>query len=534
MNKEYMQKMIRKDKIILTTLSPDTHRTSEENLGLAYLTAVLRKNGYNVEIIDGWLGGLSDEEVLDQILTDKEVSIVGVSCYMSNNDKSIKFAKNLREYRPQMKMICGGFGPSFNPQNFVKDGVFNIAIIGEGEESIVEVCDFLTGNIKRNIEDIKGIAFEKNGEIIKTEKRDLISDLDSIPFPARDTMKMAIDRKSTVNILTARGCMGNCLFCSVNAFNKLSNGKKWRSRSIDNIVDELEQLQNMGVRYIKVIDDSFLEEERDEKWTKEFSEKIKEKKIKVSLRGSLKADQVTDEKIKYLKEAGFHSFACGIENGSNASLQRMNKSASLMTNKNALNIMKKHGIYVQAGYILFDDKTTFEELKENYDFLREYDWIITKGIFSEMFAADGTLYTEKLKKEDKIIKNDVYDNNKYEITDPKVKLTYYALKKWHKSHMKIYDMVIDPISSPKAIDSIGEKSFYDLYYQLKLKDLNFMKMVLDSVERGITEEELYNKVTFHINRSFEFYNSINKTGQELCEKYNLNYDGKENPFIKMI
>ena len=111
-----------------------------------------------------------------------------------------------------------------------------------------------------------------------------------------------------------------------------------------------------------------------------------------------------------------------------------------------------------------------------------------------MFAADGTLYTEKLKKEDKIVKNDLYDNNKYEIVDPKVKMTYNALKKWHKSHMKLYDMIIDPISSPKAIDSTGEKSFY--------------------------------------RSNSDFYSSINRSGQALCEKYNLNYDGKENPFIR--
>ena len=136
---KYLQNVInkRKDKIILTTLSPDTHRTSEENLGLAYLTAVLRKNGYNVEIIDGWLGGLSDEEVLRKILTDKEVSVVGVSCYMSNNDKSIELARKIRETRPKIKLMCGGFGPSFNPQKFVKDGIFDIAMIGEGEESII-------------------------------------------------------------------------------------------------------------------------------------------------------------------------------------------------------------------------------------------------------------------------------------------------------------------------------------------------------------------------------------------------------------
>lgn len=531
---EYLQNILnkRKNKIILTTLSPDTHRTSEENLGLSYLTAVLRKSGYNVEIIDGWLGGLSDEEVLRKILNDREVAVVGVSCYMSNNDKSIELARKIREARPQIKLMCGGFGPSFNPQKFVKDDVFDVAMIGEGEESIIEVTDYFIGDSEIKIENIKGIAFKKDGEIVRTEKRNLISNLDAIPFPARDTMNMTKDRKSTVNILTARGCMGNCLFCSVNAFNKLSNGRKWRGRSVDSIVDELEQLQNMGVKYIKVIDDSFLEQERDEQWAKEFSKKVKERGIDVSLRGSLKADQVEDRKIKYLKEAGFHSFACGIENGSNTALKRMNKSANLETNKKALDILKKHGIYVQAGYILFDDNTTFEELKENYDFLREYDWIITKGIFSEMFAADGTLYTEKLKKEDKIVKNDVYDNNKYEIIEPKVKLTYNALKRWHKSHMKLYDMIIDPISSPKAIDSTGEKEFYDLYYQLKLKDLDFMQMVLEDVELGISEEQLNQNIIKQIDDNNDFYEKINAKGQKLCEKYELNYDGKENPFIR--
>ncbi len=531
---EYLKNVQEKrdKRIILTTLSPDTHRTSEENLGLAYLAAVLRKNGYNVEIIDGWLGGLTDEAVLSKIINSKDTDIVGISCYMSNNDKSIELAKRIREINPNIKLMCGGFGPSFNPQKFVKDDIFDIAMIGEGEETIVEVCDYFTGIGSKQIEKIKGIVFEKDGEIIITPKRKLIKNLDDLPFPARDTMKMARDRKSTVNILTARGCMGNCLFCSVNAFNKLSIGNKWRGRGVDSIVNELEQLQNMGVKYIKVIDDSFLERERDEEWAKELRDKIKERGIEVSLRGSLKADQVEDKKIGYLKEAGFHSFACGIENGSNTALKRMNKSASLEDNKSALDILKKHGIYVQAGFILFDADTTFEELKENYEFVREYDWIITKGIFSEMFAADGTLYTEKLKKEDKIIKGDVYDNNKYDISDPKVKLVYNALKRWHKSHMKLYDMVIDPISSPKAIDSIGEKEFYDLYYQLKLKDLDFMQMVLEEVENGISDKQLSERITSQILQNSDFYEIINRQGINLCQKYGLNYDGKENPFIR--
>lgn len=533
---QYMKKIEknRKNKIILTTLSPDTHRTSEENLGLSYLTAILRKQGYSVEIIDGWLEGLKEDAVLNQIIGAENVSIVGISCYMSNNDKSIELAKKIRAKNPNIKLMCGGFGPSFNPQKFIQDNTFDIAMIGEGEDTIIEVCDYLCGEgeNEKEISEIKGIAYEKDGEMVKTEKRELITELDKLPFPARDTMKFAKERKSTVNILTARGCKGNCLFCSVNAFNKLSKGAKWRGRSVSNIVNELELLQNMGIKYIKVIDDSFLEKERDEEWAKEFRDKIMEKGIKVSLRGSLKADQVEDKKIEYLKEAGFHSFACGIENGSETALKRMNKSASIEDNKRALDILKKHHIYVQAGFILFDDNTTFQELKENYEFLREYDWIITKGIFSEMFAADGTLYTEKLKKEQKIVKSDIYDNNKYDITNPKVKLMYQALKRWHKSHMKLYDMIIDPISSPKAINAEGERKFYDLYYQLKIKDLDFMKKVLEEVERGISEQQLNEHITLQIAKNAEFYETIYRQGNQLCREYELNYDGQENPFIK--
>lgn len=531
---QYMKKIEknRKNKIILTTLSPDTHRTSEENLGLSYLTSKLRKHGYHVEIVDGWLEGLSEEEVLKRIIEEENVSIVGISCYMSNNEKSIELAKKIRTRNPNIKLMCGGFGPSFNPQKFIQDNVFDVAMIGEGEETIIEICDYLTRNSDKDINEIKGIAYEKDGVMVKTEKRELIKNLDELSFPARDTMEFAKNRKSTVNILTARGCKGNCLFCSVNAFNKLSKGAKWRGRSVSNIVDELELLQNMGVKYIKVIDDSFLENERDEEWTKEFRDKILERGIDVSLRGSLKADQVEDKKIKYLKEAGFHSFACGIENGSQTALKRMNKSASLEDNKRALDILKNHKIYVQAGFILFDDNTTFEELKENYEFLRVYDWIITKGIFSEMFAADGTLYTEKLKKEERIIKSDIYDNNKYDIEDSKVKLVYQALKRWHKSHMKLYDMIIDPISSPKAINAVGEKKFYDLYYKLKLKDLDFMQMVLEEVEKGISEQHLNEQITLQIAKNSEFYETIYRQGNKLCQEYELNYDGQENPFIR--
>lgn len=516
-------------KIILTTLSPNSHRTAEENLGIGYLASSLRENGFLVEIIDGWLEGISDDEVFARISSDKNIGIVGVSCYMSNNDSSIALAKRIRENYPNIHLICGGFGPSFTPNKFLSSDTFEVAMIGEGENTIVEVCECLLSG--KSLGSINGIVYFDDGNIIKTENNTQILDLDSISKPARDTCKFAISRKSTVNVLTSRGCMGNCTFCSINAFWKLSKGKKWRGRSIKNIVDELEELYIMGVRNVKFVDDSFIDGNRDEKWAKAFYEEIKLRNIKMIFRGSIRADLVTDELIKYLKMAGFTSFACGIENGSVTALKRMNKSAKLKSNKNALEIFKKYDILVQAGFILFDDKTTLDEIKENYIFLKEHDEIIIKGIFSEMFAANGTIFTKRLEKESKIKSVEIYENNKYDITDKKVKILYDYIKRWHKLHMRIYDKIVDPISTPKAISSKYAKEFYDVYMSIKNIDISFLGTIISLVEKGYDVGKIENFfVEYDLNTRDKYIVASNKADL-LYEYVGLKYDAKLNPFV---
>ena len=181
----------------------------------------------------------------------------------------------------------------------------------------------------------------------------LIDDLDSIPFPSRDTMDVVKSKKSSVNILTARGCSGNCEFCSVISFFRLADGKVWRTRSIKNIVDEIEELYREGITNIKVVDDSFVDGIRDEKWCKEFADEIERRNIKVRLRGQIRADKINDSILKDLKRAGFFSFACGIENGSETALKRMNKKATLLDNKRALELFKKYSyIFKWASFYL--------------------------------------------------------------------------------------------------------------------------------------------------------------------------------------
>ncbi len=516
-------------KIILTTLSPKTHRTSEENLGIEYLKSALVKEGYEVEIIDAWLNELEVEDVYSKIISQKDkLLFVGISSYMSNTSPTIKLISMLKKYDENIKIVCGGFGPTFYPEEYLKSGSDYI-IRGEGEQPICKLAILIENGDK--VCNIKNIGYLKDNKLILNDMGCLDDDLDNLAFPSRDTMETVLEKKSSVSMVTARGCSGNCEFCSVISFFRLSNGKVWRTRSIKNIVDEIELLYNQGVKYIKIVDDSFIDGNRNEKWCEEFADEIEKRNIKVKLRGQIRADKVTDSILYNLKRAGFFSFACGIENGSQSTLTRMNKKATVEDNKRTLELFKKNGYIVQMGYILFDKETTYQELVENYQFMLDYDFTVTKGIFSEMFSAEGTALNTRLRKENKLQEsNFINNNNKYTLDDDIVEKVYLALKKWHKSHSEIYDMAIDPLTAPKAISDEAMNDFYQYVMKLKKLDLLLFKNVLLEVKQnpGLDIEQYIEQ---YIYKSETEYFNIGENIKRLYRKNNLNYNAEKNPFI---
>lgn len=516
-------------KIFLITLSPKTHRTSEENLGIEYLKASLVKEGYKVEIIDAWLCELEVDYVYNKLINEEDnILFVGISSYMSNTEPTVRLMQMLKKHNPNIKIACGGFGPTFYPKEYLEAGSDYI-MRGEGERAIVELANCIKDGKEPSM--VKNVGYLKNGELVLNEMRCLESDLDSLPFPSRDTMDVVLSKKSTVNMVTARGCSGNCEFCSVISFFRLSNGKVWRTRSIKNIVDEIEYLYKQGVTHIKMVDDSFVDGTRDEKWCQDFADEIEKRDIHVRLRGQIRADKITDGVLYNLKRAGFFSFACGIENGSETALRRMNKMATVEDNKRALELFKKYGYIVQMGYILFDKETTMEELFDNYEFMNEYNFAVTKGIFSEMFSAEGTPLNTKLRNNNELTESDfIHNNNKYTINDPMVSRVYEGLKKWHKSHSEIYDMTIDPLTAPKAISSDEMKDFYHYAMELKKQDLILFKKILLKIEEN-PELDVFSYINELIEESMPTYKDIKVKVKTLYNKTGLNYNAVANPFI---
>ena len=137
---------LKKSKIFLVTLAPKSHRTSEENLGIEYLKSSLVSKKFEVDIIDAWLNEFDLEDVYKKIIQYKEeILFVGISSYMGNTEPTIELIKKLKNFDQNIKIVCGGFGPTFYPVEYLESNA-DFVIRGEGEEAICELAHCIQNN----------------------------------------------------------------------------------------------------------------------------------------------------------------------------------------------------------------------------------------------------------------------------------------------------------------------------------------------------------------------------------------------------
>lgn len=516
-------------RIILVTPSQSINVTAGEHLGLAYIAAGLKYFGYNVEIIDGWLENLSSEKILNLILGGEHPLVVGFSSYASNMKEVTQIISMLKTQGVVFPFVAGGYGPTFHAEEYLREG-FDFVIRGEGDNVFPQLCEYI---LNRNppISEIPAVSYiNQDNKICHNPPEQFSINLDSLPFPARDTIHFSILQKSPVNILSSKGCMGHCVYCSVHAFQNVTS-KKWRQRSLENFVDEIEKIVSVyNVSHFRLVDDSLIEPPRDENWCKRFADEIEKRNLKIRLRGAIRANRVTDGIIRELKRAGFFYFSCGIENFASTALKRMGKGVTLDQNIQALEIFKKYGVSVEAGAILFDDSTTLEELWQNYNFMRQYYWTISK-VFTIMYASHGTPFTRKILQK-KIVTNEKHKlgNYLYPILDQKANLAYQALRYWSKYNIQLYDMSINPLRA-KAISENEFELFYTLYKEIHKKELDILGNIFVWVKDGMPLAIIKKELKSYHKKNQNWYDNFEKRLKELYQLSDLVYKAKGNPFI---
>lgn len=342
----------------------------EPPLGLAYLAAITRKQGFKTSILDASALGINIEAAAKIILDEKPDFLAITASSMSIRAAS-KLASMVKEKMGSLKIFIGG--PHFTslPEQTLKENhSFDVGIIGEGERTLEELLD---DSIKNNpLDSIQGIAFRNNGEIILTPKRKRIQNLDELPMPAFGllpelkrcyrTTTQSIMYLPTVSLVTSRGCSGHCSFCD-----RMTFGSEVRMHSAEYVADLMQKLQNdFGIKGIIFEDDNFmLSEER----LVNLAKLIRKRKIRIHWSALSRVDTITEEKLKIAKSCGCWQILYGIESGSQKILDFYKKGINLSQIKKAVYLAKRVGLYVKGLFILGNPLESLETLRETKDLI---------------------------------------------------------------------------------------------------------------------------------------------------------------------
>jgi anaerobic magnesium-protoporphyrin IX monomethyl ester cyclase len=336
--------------------------TSQPPLGLAYLAAFLRKEGFSkVSILDTTWESL--KAGLENV--GSKPDIIGISLLTPYFKKALVVAEQVRKMFPEAILVVGGPHPTVAPEHTFQVLKPDFAVTGEGEVTFCELVKTLASG--ENPRSVKGICLAgSNGQLTFTEPRKVLDDLDELPFPARDLLPMDFYLRRGImqefgfralratTLLASRGCPFDCLYCT-NMF-----GRRVRYRSQENVILEMELLvEKYGVEGIFIVDDTFTINRR---WVLHFCEMLQSKGLKLNLAINSRVDCVDPEYLTALRSAGVVSIAYGIEAGSQKILDILKKRITLEQIEAAVRYTKEAGIHVKGYFMIGSPGETLETM----------------------------------------------------------------------------------------------------------------------------------------------------------------------------
>lgn len=359
-------------KILLLYPNYDSH-VVHPPLGLGYLASYLETKGHRVSIFDGTLHNASMQDFVKEISKFKP-KLIGISVVTRGHNRAKEMIKVIRRKYKKIPIVIGGSQVTAAPEIVIKDLGADYAIVGEGELTLLELVNALEKE-KNWFSQIKGLVYKMSAEKIKINpERELISDLDILPFPAWHLMPPKKYRIAPIlepahgspvaPILTTRGCPYNCSFCASNITWK----RKLRQRSVENVIGEIKLLkEKYGVREIHLCDDNFtMDIKRAEKMCDAFiNEKVN---LPWQCPNGVRIDRLTPELLRKMKTSGCYSVGLGIESGNEEMLKKISKHLDLKIVPKVLKMLHSAGIEAYGFFILGLPGETRETANETINF----------------------------------------------------------------------------------------------------------------------------------------------------------------------
>ena len=351
-------------------------------IGLYYVGAVLRENGYDVEILN-WHDINKTPHLIGEILLQKRPDVIGFSIVNANRWGGIEIARIAKTLLPNVVVVFGGIGTTFLWEHLMRHfPEIDFAVIGEGEYSFLNLIKHIEQKAEVNhIGNIEGIVFRQSGQIIKTAVKGFIKDIDSLPMPSKYF--------NFQHISSSRGCPAKCNFCGSPGFWE----QKVRFHSSEYFVEQVEQLYLKGINFFYISDDTFT---MNSGRVIDICKGIIQKGIKITWYAISSVNYVDEEMLYWMRRAGCIQISYGVESGSEKIRKLLNKNIKTDNIKRAFELTTRYGILARAYFIYGSPEENWKTIQETIDLIHEIKPLSVVFYILDIFP--GTALYEDFKK----------------------------------------------------------------------------------------------------------------------------------------
>lgn len=332
------------------------------SLEICIMSKILKNKNYEVSLIDMKIDKLTVDD-LDDILPNYSPDLILIDDIPETHCNTKKIIPKLRKYYGNsVKIGIRGELVSFEPQMIMeRNKELDFGLRYDDDYALVNYIE----NIK-DLSSVNNITYRINNKIYVNELKKSEHELDSLPMPDRNVydIKKYLERDSETIVKSSRGCPGNCLFCIKTRM------EKFRVFSMKRFCDEIEEMQNYGFKSFFFSDDTFAFSMIR---LKQFEEEIKKRNLKIKWTSNIRIKDITEEKIKLMKELGAYRVFVGIETINSKTSNIIGKGLTENEIEEKINVLKRNNMQFHASFILGNPEDTEEDLRKTMEFVKKID-----------------------------------------------------------------------------------------------------------------------------------------------------------------
>ena len=367
---------------------PEYHSIVVPPLGLLYVATHLKNAGYDIQIKDAFAEGM-DWHHFESYIQDEKPDVIGIGGMSPVIDTTFKAIKIARPYARHI-ILGGPHASLYRESIFEQCPEIDSIVIGEGEETSLALIKAIeTGKTAAGIEGV-------TTKTISNNDRELIPDIDTLRHPDRSLLPNQFYRypllkyRKVTTMMTSRGCPYGCTFCDKSIF-----VSEWRSRSVDSVLDELDEIVNAHKIQSVIFYDDLFTVNKDR--VIGICEGILRKGYKISWKCEGRVNLVDLDVVKLMKLSGCQIIAYGVDSANQAGIDYLNKKTTVEQTIRAFDLTRKAGIQTMAYFILGIPVETFEDELKTIDLAKAIK--ATYAQFSILSPYYGTkVYDDAIKK----------------------------------------------------------------------------------------------------------------------------------------